>query len=250
MERTRAAVQKELAGAEVRSIVLTGVGEAASWSEPLSQRCSLPVNVVDARQPFEGWAGALAAPISPVVVGGVACSELQGLLNLSPPEVRVDARHRQQVRELVTAGVLLLSALALGSGILGLQGARARRQALEADRVLAEIEPAARQVREKTRSAKLVDAVLESRRRLAAHLAGVFQITPTDITLEGLSFERVRRELVLRGSAASTQTVLEYIRQLEGLKGVGAVELKYSTRRQGASGERTDFELVLRQGDA
>ena len=249
-ERTEAAIRKELPGVEVRSVVLTGLGELPSWSEQLSLRLGRPVLIVEAAQPFERWAGSLDAPISPVVVAGVAGSELRGLLNLSPPEVRGEARHRQQVRELVTVGALLMGALALGSGILALQTVRARRQALQVDRVLAKIAPVARQVREKTHSAALVDSVLESRRRLAANLAGVFQATPQEVTLEALTFERARQELVLRGLAASTQTVLEYIRQLERLEGVGGVQLKYSTRRAGASGERTEFELAIRQGDA
>ena len=249
-ERTQAAVQKELPGMEARSVVLTGVGELPSWSERLSQRLGCPVLVVEAAQPFARWAGSLEAPISPVVVAGVAGSELHGLLNLSPPEVRAHVRHHEQVRELVVVGALLLGVLALGSGLLGLQAVRERRQARQLDQALAAVEPAARRLQEQSRSAQLVGGLLESRRLLAQHLAGVFASTPPEVTLEALTFERAKREVVLRGHAASTQTVLEYIKQLEQLDGVGAVQLKHSTRRSSLSGERTEFELVLRQQGA
>ena len=248
--RSQAAIQKELPGVAVRAVVLTGSGDLAGWSEPLAQRLGCPVTAVEGSGPLPRWPASASAAGSPVVVGGLACGTLRGLLDLSPPEVRAHVRHREQVRELVAVGALLLGVLALGSGLLGLQAFRERRQARQLDQALATVEPAARRLQEQTRSAQLVGGLLESRRLLARHLAGVFASTPPEVTLEALTFERAKREVVLRGHAASTQTVLEYIKQLEQLDGVGAVQLKHSTRRSSLSGERTEFELILRQREA
>ena len=248
--RSQAAIQKELPGVAVRAVVLTGSGDLAGWSEPLAQRLGCPVTAVEGASPLLRWPASASAAGSPVVVGGLACGALRGLLDLSPPEVRAHVRHREQVRELVAVGALLLGVLALGSGLLGLQAFRERRQARQLDQALAAVEPAARRLQEQSRSAQLVGGLLESRRLLARHLAGVFASTPPEVTLEALTFERARREVVLRGHAASTQTVLEYIKQLEQLDGVGAVQLKHSTRRSSLSGERTEFELILRQREA
>ncbi|MBI3330591.1 MAG: pilus assembly protein PilM [Candidatus Omnitrophica bacterium] len=250
VERSQAAIQKELPSLAVRSIVLTGSGDVAAWREPLAQRLGLPVAAVEGTASLGRWPGSAAVAGSPVVVGGLACGELRERLNLSPPEVRAHVRHREQVRELVAAGALLLGVLALGSGLLGLQTVRERRQARRLEQALAAVEPDARRLQDKTRSAQLVGALLESRRRLADHLVGVLSSTPPEVTLEALTFERARQELVVRGHAASTQTVLEYLKQLEQLEGIGAVQLKHSTRRSSASGERTEFELILRQQGA
>ena len=100
IERSRAAIRKELPGTEVRSIIVTGLGALAPLSEPVSQRLGLPVTAIEAGQPFKGSMAPQAVSISPVVVGGLAGGELQGILNLSPPELRVQVRHREQVREL------------------------------------------------------------------------------------------------------------------------------------------------------
>ena len=247
VERSRAAIRKELPGVEVRSVLLTGLGELAQWSDPLSQRLGIPVSVIDGQQPFEGWSGPASIPMSPVVIEGVACSGLHELLNLNPTEVRLQALHRRQLKELTLVGVLLVGVLLLGASLLALQASRERRLAARLDRALAEFEPSARQCQDKTRSTLLVSAFLEHRRRLAMNLSDVFRATPADVALEGLTFERARQEIVLRGSAGSTQTVLDFLKQLERLDGIGSVQLKYSTRRSSATGDRTDFELTLIQ---
>jgi hypothetical protein len=164
--------------------------------------------------------------------------------------VRVHAHHHRQVRELATVGALLAGVLLLGSSVLGVQLIRHQRVWVQLDRTLRQIESSARQVQTKNRLAHLVESLFEDRRRLAAALSGVFRLTSASIALEALTFERARQELVLRGSADSTQTVLDYVKQLETLKDIRAVELKYTRRRSTTAGDRTDFELVLRHQGA
>ena len=113
--------------------------------------------------------------------------------------------------------------------------------------MIQDLAPTAKRAQEHSRAAQLVQTVLADRRRLAKTFAAVFQSTPAGVSLEVLTFERPRREVVVRGRAGSTQDVLAYIGQLEAVEGVAGVELKYSTRRSTPLGERTDFELVLRQ---
>ena len=246
VERSRVAIRKEVQGSEVGSVVLTGAGTLRQWSDPVGQRMGLPVTVVEWSQPFKGWKASAASVGSPVVVVGLAGSDARHLLNLSPPEVRVQASHREQVQALVIASVLLISALALGASLLGLSASRQQQLARQLEQAVAHIEPTAKVVQEKTRSAQLVTTTLEDRQRLARTLSEVFQRTPASVTLEGLMFERARWELVLRGNTGSTQEMLAYKKQLEQLEGVGGVDLKYSTRRSTPLGDRIDFELMLR----
>jgi len=168
-------------------------------------------------------------------------------VNVSPPEMRRQVHHRAQVQELVSVGGLLLGVVGLGAGLLAVRVARQHRVAERLDQVLASVQPVAEQMQERLRSSQLVDAALEERRRLARVLADMFASTPATVHLEGVTFERNRLTLVVRGSAASTQDVLGYIAKLQEVEGVRGVHLKYSTRRSSPSGERTDFELVVTQ---
>ena len=237
-ERTRAAVQKELPETDVRSIIVTGSGELTRWSEVLGTRMGLPAEAVEPP--------AAAAAGSVVVVSGLAGSETADLLNLGPPELRAHVRHRQQVRELVAVGLLIVAALALGAGLLAVQDLREQRRAATVDSVLVDVEPQAKRVREKIRMTQMTGAMLSHRRQLATVLSGVLRATPPAVTLEGLAFERGRGQMELRGSADSTQTILDYAKALEQVEDIAAVELKRSSRRVGPSGDRADFELLLR----
>lgn len=247
VERSRASVHKELPDAQVQSVVLTGLAGSSAFSEPLSQRTGLAVIPVEARQAFKGCIIPTAPAISPVVVGGVAAGDIKGLLNVSPAQMRVEVHHRQQVHELVVVGLLILGVLAVGAGLLSLQAARQHGLASQLETVLSQVQPAAKQAQEKNRANQFVESVMGERRQLAQALASLFGNTPASITLEGLTFERVRKELVVRGSAASTQEVLGYVNQLEQIQGVSSVQLKYSTTRSTAGGNRTDFELAIQQ---
>jgi len=247
VERSRAAVRKELTGIDMRSLIVTGRREVAAWAEPLGKRVGLPAVAVDAQQALPSWSAPEGLSASPVVVGGLACGDLRGVLNLSPAELRAQVRHRQQVRQLMTVGVLVVAVLGLGCALAGVEMLRAGRLEARVLSMLRHIEPTAKQLREKARVSQVVLSVLEDRQRFAAILAGVLTATPAQVELEALTYEQNRQELVVRGRAPGTQTVLDYAERLRQLEGIDSVRLKYSTRRSGPAGERTDFELVMIQ---
>jgi Tfp pilus assembly PilM family ATPase/Tfp pilus assembly protein PilN len=247
VERSRAAIRKEVSGAEVRSLILTGVGPLSEWTGALSQQLALPVSVVDVREAFKGWTGPMTIPASAVVAGGLACSDLSEALNLSPPELRTHLHHRRQVRELTTVCLLLIGVLALGVHLLSLRVSRERQLAVRLARAITRLEPQAEQVQDQARATQLVSSVLENRRRLAVHLAELFGATPSAVLLEALTFEQAKQQITVRGSTTSTQLVLDYIKQLERIAGVERVDLRYTTQRSTPSGDRTDFELIVTQ---
>lgn len=249
VERSRAAIRKELPNVEVRSLLLTGLGALAEWRDALAPKVSLPIAVVPALQPFTSQAQ-LAADVSPVVAGGLALGEVQDLLNLSPPQLRAQSRHRRQVHELSLAGLLLLGVLAAGASVLGVRVWRQQRLAAQAAALIAEVNPRAKQLQEQMRLNQLVTGILQERRDLAELLAGVLRGTPPAVTFERITFERARGELSLRGSAATTQQVLGYLKQLEALSSVSGARLKYTSRRISPAGERTEFEVVLQGREA
>ncbi|MDP3702824.1 MAG: pilus assembly protein PilM, partial [Candidatus Omnitrophota bacterium] len=178
VERSRAAIRNELPGTEVRSLLVTGLGVQGAWGDSLAQLVSLPITVVDSGQPFKPPVAAPATPISPVVAAGLACSDTRRFLNLNPTEMRAQVHHRHRVAELTTVSLLLAAVLAVGAGLLSLQMARHRRVSSTIDRLLADIAPRAKHVKEQVRTIQLVTSVLEDRRQLAATLSNVFRSTP------------------------------------------------------------------------
>ena len=247
VERSRGAIRKELPGTDVRSILLTGMDASSARGEQMAQRVGLPVQVVDGIQAFKGVVAHATPAISPVVIGGLASAETRGLLNLSPQDVRLNIRHVAEVRDLVKVGVLLLIVLVLGSLLIGLQISQAQRTAIKLDQALAAAEPTAERLQQYSRASTVVGTVFRERRHLGTMLAQVFRTTPASIALEVVSFEQNKPEFTVRGHGASTQVVLEYVAQLQQLPLVESVQLKYSTKRATADGERTDFELVMQQ---
>lgn len=247
IERSQAAIRKELPGAEIQSLVLSGVGDLLAWRDALADRLRFSVTVIESAGPFADVQLVSGAPISLAAIGGVACSLPHTLLNLAPPSVRAQVEHHRQVWELAAIGSLLLAVLLGGSLVLGLQAVRQREVAEQFDRVVKSAEPRAKRLQEATRSVQTVRALLDERRRLAQLLADVFRVSSQKVSLETLAFERGKRELTLRGSAPSTQAVLGYVQELERLGGVAGVTLKYSAQRAVSTGDRTTFELVLQQ---
>ncbi len=250
LDRSLSTVRKELPGTEVRSFLLTGMEPLAPWAESIERRFGLPVAHVPAIQgvflrPLIG-----AVPVSPVVVCGTACADAGQLLNLTPPEVVVQARQRQRLRDAVLIGSLALGALSLGAGLVALQVAQQRQLAAHFDEVIDTLEPVTRQVRAEQSAVELVSGVVWQRHQLASLLAGILRLTPTPVALEALTFEQSKRQLLLRGRAPSTEQVLAYLKVLEQLDGVSEVRLQHSTRRSTPSGERADFELVVQQSHA
>lgn len=247
VERSRAAIRKELPGTDVRAVLLTGLGPLAQWKDQMAARLGVGVQVAEAATPLAPTTRMRAFEFSPVVAAGLAIAELRQVLDLSPPELRLAASHRRQVRDVVAVGGLLVGVAALGASLLAIQYTRQDRLAQRLGLVVKEIEPTAKRVQEQGRLLQLVRSMTDRRRHLASLLAGVLSKTPSSVTLESVAFEHSREELALRGLAASTQTVLEYLQALKTLEGVREVSLRYSTQRVTSLGERTSFEVLVLQ---
>jgi Tfp pilus assembly PilM family ATPase/Tfp pilus assembly protein PilN len=248
VERSRATIRKELPGTDVRAVMLTGLGPLAQWKDQVAARLGVRVQVVEAATPLTPTTRMSAFEFSPVVAAGLAIAELRQVLDLSPPELRLHASHRRQVRNVAAVGGLLVGVAALGASLLAIQYSRQDRLAHGLSGVVKEIEPTAKRVQEQSRLVQVVRAITDRRRQLASLLTEVLSKTPSSVTLESVAFERSREELTLRGLAASTQTVLDYLQALKGLDGVREVSLRYSTQRVTSLGERTSFELLVLQG--
>jgi hypothetical protein len=219
----------------------------AAWKERAAQHFNLPVHVVEGLQPLVGRAKAPSGPGSPVVVGGAACADAKHLLNLNPPEMRLLSQHRTQLQDLFRVGAFLVAALLLGGALGWIQVYRQHRVAEQLANTIAEMEPVTRQVRAKTSAMQVVASVMARRRQIASLLGGIFRVTPSEVSLEGVTFERRKHEWVLRGRAPATPEVLAYVQALKRLQGVQDVRLKYATGRETAAGGRTDFEVLLEE---
>ncbi|MBI3009415.1 MAG: pilus assembly protein PilM [Candidatus Omnitrophica bacterium] len=243
MERSRAAIRKEIPGTEVHSLLLTGGGHIEAWREQVANRLGLPVvvkpGVIPGSSEQLSW--------SAVVAVGLAMRDSVGRIELSPPEMRGSLAHHQQMRELGLLACLVISALVFGSAWLGMQVYRQGRLSRQLDEALVAVAPEANQVQKKARLLQMIRSALEERRALGFVLSQVFERTPPNVTLEGLTFERPRQQISVKGTAGSTQELLDYIKLLEGIEGIRMVELKYSTQRNTPAGPRTSFEVLMFQ---
>ena len=247
LERSIASLRKDVPGVEANTVVLTGIGPLEQWRGAFEERLRRPV--VTKPVQFASVTGPAArADVSIAVSLGLAMAERDWLVNLLPREVSQSQQQRYQVRELAISGALLLMALAMGAGLLSIHVGRQQRLAEETAALVRKLESTTKQTERKARDMKAIDGILTSRWQTAAMLAELLKRTPDPIRFESIGFERPRMELTVRGSAPTTREVLNYVRQLEESQQWKGVELRYSSRRSGAAGARTDFEIVMRRG--
>ncbi|MBI2885560.1 MAG: pilus assembly protein PilM [Candidatus Omnitrophica bacterium] len=230
VEQCRAVLRKGLPEAEVRSVVLTGFGALSEWHGLLAQRCGLQVSVIEGAS---------------VVAGALAVADLANVLDLAPPEVRAQARHRRQSRELMIVGALFSVAAALGIGWMELRLSRQQQAARRLDEAIRALEPDVNRLQDQRRVSRHVREAIEARRRISVMLGEVLGSAPVGLVLERVAFERARQSLVLRGEAPSTQMVLDYAKQLGRVDGVESSTLKYATPRPGSGGDRVEFEVEM-----
>ncbi len=249
IDRSLAALRRELPGVDVRGVLLTGIGALETWRGALAERVGIPVAAQDPRAALGLQAAGVTPATSPAVVLGAAQAPGGVLLDLSPPEVRTRVRQRRQSQDLTLVGGLALAAGLLGAAVLGVQVVRQQERAARLAQVVSEVAPTAKTIRDQARAVQVASGVLAQRRQLAAILSGVFRAAPAGIGLEAVTAEQTRQEIVVRGSAPNTQDVLTFVGQLEQLEGIAGARLKYSTRRRTPTGERTDFEIVMQQRD-
>jgi len=241
IERSVSGLRKELPGVDAATLLLTGLGPLEAWRAGLSQQLGKPVVV---RQATTREAPTSTASIIGTL--GVAMAEPKSLVSLLPRDARKAQDVRRQSRQLVTTG--LLFAIVLGLGVLTLT-LSVRRQRQVTQNLVARmhtLERTTRQTEHQEQELGVIERALKQRQRLAELLVHVMQLAPADIMLDSLSVEQPRRELVLRGNGPSTRQVLELIRGLEESGRYERVELRYSSRRNRASGPRVEFEIVAK----
>ena len=244
LERSLSSLRKEWPETEAASLLLTGLGPLDEWSALLGQRLGKAVLVGPSLPPFPSAPATSEA--SPVMELGLAISEAEWVVNLMPAEARHALGYRRRMKQLSLTGILAMAALLLGAVLLSAMVHRQARAVELLTASLKRVESVTKETEHQERAIGTVRRVLESRRRTGLMLAGLFQATPAEIIFESVLFEQPRGELVARGSAATTRQVLDYLHALEQSGRWDRVDLRYSARRNTASGQRTDFEIVLR----
>lgn len=246
IERTRVAIQKELPEMNIQSVMLTGIADS-QWQAPLSDHLGLRVGYVDPVIGIKKQMAGCSESISPVVISGLALGNLLGTINLISPETKLHIQHHRKVQELVLIACLLVAVMFSAGAYLALRIFRQQNLSTQLSRAVSKIEPIADKLKKKASLEASVSLILEHRALLASSISEVIQQTPAVVLLERIYYNRAHQELSIRGQAKTTQDVLDYAKQLEGIKGVLEVNLKYATQRTGPNGVRTDFELIVKQ---
>lgn len=247
LERSLTTFRKDWPGVEVQGFVVTGVGPSAAIARALEQRWGKPVAVADLKPAISRVQGAEQFDGSPAALLGLARADRQQLVNLLPPEARQAQAYGRRMRQFSVTGALLLLTFMMGLSLLLVSIHRRERAAGQAVTSLRGLQAATEHLTQQARFIQLVETTLASRRRTASMLAELFQLTPSTITYESVTFERVRGELIIRGVAPTTRHVLDYVRALEQSPQWTRVDLRYSRRHGGSAGSSIDFEMILQR---
>jgi len=243
VERSLSIVGREFPGLDIASVILTGLGPLEQWKAFFEPRLSKPVMAIAPQGDLE--IPAPTQPASPAVALGLAVAEETWLVNLLPLETRSAQQHRRRIRELVVTGLLLLSTLLVGAGLLSASVRRQERATRLLMTSLKQLEATTQQTERQQQDIARIERVVQSRQWTGQMLAECVRLTPAEIMFESLVFDQDRGELIVRGNAPSTRHVLDYVRQLEGSDRWAKVELRYSARRGTSADARTDFEIAL-----
>lgn len=253
LERTVASIRKELPGMEAASMILTGVGPLEEWRGAIEPRIGRPVAVRVGYGPIKlppaAAAHAEASPTASLVVAmGLAFADEAGVVNLVPSEVRDAQGQRRRWRELVLTAALVATAFVCGTGLLFNLVHRKARDTQQASHLMQQLEAMTGRTEQQLHDVRLIERILTSRRQLAEVLAALMQATPPAVLFETVTFERARRELVVRGSAPTTRDVLDYLRVLKDDSHWQQAQLRYSARRGSHAEALTAFEIAIDLG--
>ncbi|HBH97780.1 MAG TPA: hypothetical protein DDX89_08390 [Candidatus Omnitrophica bacterium] len=250
LERSLASVRKELPGLDAASVMLTGVGPLEEWRGTIESRVSLPVVVRQGEGPMKrpeilSAQTHATLPTSLAVVMGLAFADCRTAVNLLPPDVREAHRQRRRLRELMVTAALFATALLCGTGVLMNLVHRTTHQTRHLTEVMHQLEALTGRTAQQLDDVRVIERLLTGRRQLAEALAALIQATPPEVLFETVTFERARRELVVRGSAPTTRDVLDYLRVLKDDPHWRQVELRYSARRGSSAEALTAFEIAV-----
>jgi Tfp pilus assembly PilM family ATPase len=163
-------------------------------------------------------------------------------VDLLPDEIRLKRLLRERGMDLFTGGILLLSTLVLLLFIaLGrlyfkneyLKALEARFRTLAGD---------ARAVEDVFQQNSLIRSYLASRGVSVKVLGELHELTPVNIGLSDIRFDR-EGKFTVRGTSDSMSTVFAFVDQMEKSKVFRDVKTKYTTKRQEGKKDVTDFEI-------
>ena len=92
----------------------------------------------------------------------------------------------------------------------------------------------------------IIERTLRGRRELGGIMDDVVRLTPEQVLLQYVGFERGRGEVAVRGNAPTFRDVLDYVHLLQDSDRYDRVDVRYSTRRNTPAGPRTEFEVAAK----
>jgi len=246
--------QSEDIGATPEEIILTGsVHEGGELQELLNKMLYMPVRffpyLAHAPMASEELKKSLSAGqdsfldvIAPLI------NPNRSRINLIPEEIKLRKKFEEKSKDLVTAGVFIMTILAmLCLGLISrifFKAAYLKNLTDTYDPVI----QSSKRLEKSFSQMRLVKRELKDRDVAIEVLSELYNLTPTDIQLNGIKFSLTGR-FSIDGNSRTMGAVFSFIGDMEESKFFKNVESRRTTKRKEGDEEIVDFEIICVLGD-
>jgi len=164
-------------------------------------------------------------------------------INLIPEEIHLRQKFEEKSKDLVTAGVFILTVLAMLCLTLISKIFFQSTYLKNLNDKYAPVIESSKKLEKNFTEMRLVKRELKGRKTAINILAELYNIIPTDIQLSGIKFD-VKGRFSIEGNSRTMGTVFLFIGDMEESKYFKSVESKRTTKRKEGDQEIVDFEIV------
>ena len=231
----------------VSKIILTGQKkETEEYKIVLSKKSKVPIEILNDTQ------GMSISEDVEIPQDGVSFAELLGLLlksedmkiNLLPEEAKEEVRFVLSKNNLITAIFLFLLFITVIFGIF-IKKLHDKYVYLSGINIeLKKIEPKVVAAKKVTKDMNIIQEVVAEKPLAIDIVSELYGITPNNISLSMVSFER-KKTVTMRGSSQALGDVLKYVTVLENSPYFKGAKVKYANKRMAQNMEMVDFEIEV-----
>ncbi len=158
------------------------------------------------------------------------------------PETQVRKAFRQEIRDLVFCGSLLIYIFFIISGIFLGRLYNQERYLTRLNAHFANLDQETATLIKKNKSVLFVDDVLEARKIPTLILRQIYKAVPNNVALNHIGVD-ADNEVVLRGESLSLADVFSFVGDLKKYANFKDPEAKYTRKKKTRDGEITTFEI-------
>lgn len=174
---------------------------------------------------------------------GSALDPARPLMDFLPLGLKRARSARIKRKELMLAGILILSVLIMGLGIF-LEKIYTKTLLLRRmDAQFVKLEDGTSELKKEYLKINLIKNRMDTKNSALGVLREIHKVVPQEIYLTNISFEEGKL-ISLRGTSKAMSEVFKFVKTLKGLPNFRNVKTKYATKRKLEGKDLTDFEII------